>query len=42
VEYELTERGHRLEPILVAMWAWGHEDLAPGRPHPLTRAPAAG
>lgn len=36
VEYQLTERGHRLEPILLAMWAWGHEDLAPGQPHPLT------
>lgn len=36
VEYRLTEAGRRLEPILLAMWAWGHEDLAPGRPHPLT------
>lgn len=38
VEYQLTERGRRLEPILLAMWAWGHEDLAPGRPHPLSPA----
>lgn len=38
VEYKLTERGRRLEPILLAMWAWGHEDLAPGKPHPLTPA----
>ena len=36
VEYQLTERGLRLEPILLAMWAWGHDDLAPGQPHPLT------
>lgn len=41
VEYQLTERGRRLEPILLAMWAWGHEDLAPGQPHPLTPVSAA-
>ena len=27
VEYRLTERGRSLEPILVAMYQWGAEDL---------------
>lgn len=27
VEYRLTERGQRLEAILLAMWEWGHDDL---------------
>lgn len=27
VEYSLTERGRRLEPILLALWEWGHDDL---------------
>ena len=27
VEYRLTERGRRLEPILLALWEWGHDDL---------------
>lgn len=29
VEYRLTERGRRLEPVLLAMWDWGHVDLVP-------------
>jgi DNA-binding HxlR family transcriptional regulator len=28
VEYRLTERGRSLEPILLSMWHWGHDDLA--------------
>jgi DNA-binding HxlR family transcriptional regulator len=28
VEYSLTERGHSLEPIIVAMRDWGEEHLA--------------
>lgn len=35
VEYRLTERGRRLEQILLAMWEWGHDDLAPGLPNPM-------
>jgi DNA-binding HxlR family transcriptional regulator len=27
VEYELTERGRSLAPVLAAMAQWGHEDL---------------
>jgi DNA-binding HxlR family transcriptional regulator len=30
VEYELTERGQRLQPIFAAMWAWAQsEDSCP-------------
>lgn len=28
VEYELTERGQRLQPIFAAMWAWVQENGA--------------
>ena len=35
VEYTLTEQGRTLEPILLAMWAWGHDDLMPEGPNPL-------
>jgi DNA-binding HxlR family transcriptional regulator len=35
VEYRLTERGLRLEPILLAMWEWGFDELAPDQPNPL-------
>jgi DNA-binding HxlR family transcriptional regulator len=35
VEYHLTEHGFTLEPILLAMWRWGHDDLAPDLPNPL-------
>ncbi|WP_240895981.1 winged helix-turn-helix transcriptional regulator [Kineococcus siccus] len=35
VEYSLTERGRRLEPVLLALWEWGHDDLAPDLPNPL-------
>lgn len=35
VEYRLTDRGRRLEGILLAMWEWGHDDLAPGTPNPM-------
>ena len=29
VEYELTERGRSLEPVLVALWDWGERDQPP-------------
>jgi DNA-binding HxlR family transcriptional regulator len=35
VEYELTDRGRTLEPILLAMWAWGHDEMMPEGPNPL-------
>lgn len=35
VEYRLTERGRRLEPVLLAMWEWGHDELAPDLPNPM-------
>jgi DNA-binding HxlR family transcriptional regulator len=35
VESRLTERGLRLEPILLAMWEWGFDELEPDRPNPL-------
>jgi len=30
VEYELTEQGHSLEPILRALWDWGEDDQLAG------------
>ena len=35
VEYRLTERGRHLEPILLAMWEWGYDELVPDGPNPL-------
>ncbi len=29
VEYRLTDRGRSLEPVLLALWEWGHDDLVP-------------
>ena len=40
VEYRLTERGRHLEPILLAMWEWGYDELVPDGPNPL-RMPEA-
>ncbi len=40
VEYRLTDRGRRLEPVLLAMWEWGHDDLAPDQPNPMRTAAA--
>jgi DNA-binding HxlR family transcriptional regulator len=31
VVYELTERGHSLQPVLDAMAAWGSQDLEASR-----------
>ncbi len=41
LEYELTAHGRRLEPILPAMWAWGHDEMMPQGPNPLRARPAA-
>ena len=30
VEYELTEQGHTLEPVLRALWEWGERDQLVG------------
>jgi DNA-binding HxlR family transcriptional regulator len=35
VEYGLTTRGRDLEPILLAMWEWGYDELVPDGPNPL-------
>ena len=35
VEYRLTARGQQLEPILLAMWEWGYDELVPDGPNPL-------
>ena len=35
VEYRLTSRGRSLEPILLAMWEWGYDELSPDGPNPM-------
>lgn len=35
VVYELTEHGRTLEPVLLAMWSWGRDQLLPDGPNPL-------
>jgi DNA-binding HxlR family transcriptional regulator len=41
VEYRPTARGRSLEPILLAMWEWGYDELTPDGPNPL-RMPSGG